>query len=184
MHLVYFSLVLLSLLTIALSFQQDTVLEHSATVYVWPFSSSQPSKLAEITYDLKGYQLKSHNAVINQYAAPALPSSPGNELVRIGVYDPVTKAWRGTVTSASSFGPSVNGRLRINVNEAGEVWGASWHASMTEPVGDTMEAGQQNKQFDVVMMAPAPQPLLNRPVVLNPDGKVAEPEPEKTMLQK
>lgn len=27
-------------------------------------------------------------------------------------------------------------------------------------------------------------PELNRPVVLSPEGKVAEPEPEKTMLQK
>lgn len=113
-----------------------------------------------------------------------MSSAPENELVRIGVYDPVTKAWRGTVTSASSFDPSVNGRLRININEAGEVWGASWHASLTKPLADSVPAGQQTKQFDVVSMAPAPQPLLNRPVVVNPDGKVAEPEPEKSMMQK
>ena len=169
----------MSFLTVALSSQENTVQEHSATIYAWPFSSALPSKLAEVTYDLIGGK-----NIINQFTAPTVSSSPDNDLIRVGVYDPVTKAWRGTITSASSLDPSVHGRLRINVNEAGEVWGASWHASMTKPQADTLEAGQQTKQFDLVLTAPAPQPLLNRPVVLNPDGKVAEPEPEKTMLQK
>ncbi|SLM38584.1 hypothetical protein LPUS_08851 [Lasallia pustulata] len=179
MHWIVVSLVLMSYLTVALSSQENTVQEHSATIYAWPFSSAQPSKLADLTYDLYG-----RRTVINHFTAPALSSSPENDLIRIGVYDPVTKAWRGTVTSASSFDSSVNGRLRININQAGEVWGASWHASMTKAQADTPAAGQQTKQFDLVLTAPPPQPLLNRPVVLNPDGKIAEPEPEKTMFQK
>lgn len=169
----------MSFLTVALSSQESTVQEHSATIYAWPFSSAQASKLAELTYDLSG-----RRKIINQLTAPTPSSSPDGDLIRIGVYDPVTKAWRGTVTSTSSFAPSVNGRLRINVNEAGEVWGASWHASTTKSQADTVGAGQQTQQFDVVVTAPAPQPLLNRPVVVNPDGRVAEPEPEKSMLQK
>ncbi|KAI4136179.1 MAG: hypothetical protein LQ347_000036 [Umbilicaria vellea] len=169
----------MSLLTVALSSQEDTFREHSATIYAWPFTSAKPSKLAELTYDLGG-----RINIINQFTVPTLSSTPDDELIRIGVYDPVTKVWRGTVTSALSFDPSVSGRLRINVNEAGDVWGASWHASVTKPLADALPAGQQIKQFDVVLTAPAPQPLLNRPVVVNPDGKVAEPEPEKSMLQK
>lgn len=179
MHCLFFSLVLMTLLTVALSSQEDTFQEHSATIYAWPFTSAKPSKLAELTYDLGG-----RSNIIHQFIPPTLSSAPENELVRVGVYDPVTKAWRGTVTSASSFDPSVNGRLRININEAGEVWGASWHASLTKPVAASVPPGQQTKQFDVVLTAPAPQPLLNRPVVVNPDGKVAEPEPEKSMMQK
>ena len=174
-----FSLALMSFLTVTLSSPENTVHEHSATIYAWPFSSAQPSKLAEVTYDLNG-----RRKIIKDFTIPTQSSSPDNDLIRVGVYDPVTKAWRGTVTSASSFDPSVNGRLRINVNDVGEVWGASWHTSMTKPKIDSLDAGQHTDQLDVVLTAPAPQPVLNRPMVVNPDGKVAEPEPEKTMLQK
>jgi len=169
----YTALLVICLLALALSSQADSS-RRSATIYAWPLSASQPSKLAEISYTPQG-----SGNTIESLTPPSTNTLSEEELVRVGVYDPVTKAWRGTVTSASSFGPSVQGRLRININEAGDVLGASWHASWTGS-----QPGSSGEQFDVVMTAVAPHPVLNKPVMLSAEGKVAEPEVEKTMLQK
>jgi hypothetical protein len=36
----------------------------------------------------------------------------------------------------------------------------------------------------ILTQAPGPQPALNKPIVLTPDGKIPVPEVEKTFLQK
>ena len=42
----------------------------------------------------------------------------------------------------------------------------------------------QGLQVEVVRQTPGPQPHLSKPVVVNPEGKVEEGEPEKSFLQK
>ena len=38
--------------------------------------------------------------------------------------------------------------------------------------------------FEILRKSEAPRPVLNKPVVLSPEGKVKEEEVEKTFLQK
>lgn len=50
-----------------------------------------------------------------------------------------------------------------------------------------IDAGQTRDfapRVEVKAMGRAKGPVLNKPVVLSPEGKVAQPEPEKTLLQK
>jgi hypothetical protein len=50
-----------------------------------------------------------------------------------------------------------------------------------------IDAGQTRDFAPKVLVRGVQQgkgPVLNKPVLLSPEGKVAQPEPEKTMLQK
>ncbi len=153
----------------------------STTIYAWPLSSS-PSKLALIEYS----PLEPYSSVLS-YTPPVLPSSNPVELVQIGLYNSSTKTWLGsTVTSAASFEPEFQGTIRLHINAEGEIWRAAFHSSRkttpTSQDGSNTEDGKP--KVDVVRPAPAPQPHLNKPVVLSPDGKVPEKEVEKSFLQK
>lgn len=59
----------------------------------------------------------------------------------------------------------------------------------TDPAANTAVASDgkdRDAEFlvEVVGRSKGPSPVLNKPIVLNPDGKVEEKEPEKTLFQK
>ncbi|KAF2771527.1 hypothetical protein EJ03DRAFT_30806 [Teratosphaeria nubilosa] len=84
------------------------------------------------------------------------PSIPSHEdVVRVGFYHP-SGSWSGIATSASNFHDGKDKTLQLHVNSDGELY----------------------------HVKPGPTPRLNKPVVLSPDGKAPEKEPEKTFLQK
>lgn len=174
-------LVLLGALT-TVSGAVDPVSVRSTTVYAWPLSSSSPSKLAEIEYNPA-----ERSTSVLSYSPPKIPSSSSKELVRIGVYNSSTKAWLGsTVTSAASFEPDFQGTIRLHVDAEGEVWRAAFHSArrITPSDQDSRNAEIGKLRVEVLRPVPAPQPHLNKPVVLSPDGKVPEVEVERSFLQK
>lgn len=162
---------------LALSKPEDLGNIRRTTVYAWPLSSS-PSKLAEIEYS----PIEKSASVIS-YTPPTSPSG----LVLVGLYDSSTKIWLGnTVTSAASFKPEFQGTISLHVSAEGEAWRVAFHSSRksvpsSQNGGDTRD---DQPKVEILRPAPAPQPHLNRPVVLSPDGKLPEKEVEKSFLQK
>ncbi|KAH8593195.1 hypothetical protein B0O99DRAFT_688780 [Bisporella sp. PMI_857] len=165
---------LLALCAIALAISSDLIDE--TAVYIQSLdASSSPSRLAEIKFNPSTL-----DAELSSYDAPIL--SPGSKRVRIGVYDPVTGSWKSStsVTSAESFAKGFQPTIVLSLDAQGEVLGASLKASIID-AGQTRNFGPRVR---VRKTQKGKQPSLNRPVVLSPEGKVAEPEPEKTILQK
>jgi len=146
------------------------------TVYIQPIgSSSSASPLVEIKFNPSTLE-----ADLDSYEAPVL--SPETKLVRIGTYDPITSTWKSStsIASAENFAKGFRPTIVLNLDAQGEVLGVSLKSSIID-AGQTRDFGPK---VIVKKMGKGKQPTLNRPVVLSPHGKVEEPEPEKTMLQK
>ena len=50
--------------------------------------------------------------------------------------------------------------------------------------GTAKASAKRMPTFEIVRKSEAPRPVLNKPIVLSPEGKVKEEEVEKTFLQK
>lgn len=148
----------------------------TAHIYIQPVESSgKPSPLAEISYDASSPS----TAEVLTYEAPDLPDD--TRTVRVGVYSPGTKSWVSgtTVASVANFDKGFAPNLLVSVDRSGEVVSAALKGVQID-AGHTRDFGPQ------VVLLPAArgtQPALNKPVVLNPEGKREEPQ-EKTLLQK
>ncbi|CAK7262531.1 hypothetical protein SEPCBS119000_000007 [Sporothrix epigloea] len=151
-----------------------------------------PALLAEIRYDV----LDPSTAQVVAYEPPEVDSDNHSEdlksdaasLYRIGLYDAQTKQWlAGTsVASASNFakGYSPHFVLTVAPPAVGSVSGSYLGVSVR---GLSIDAGATRDfgpQATVLVAAKGSTPILNRPVVLNPEGKKAAPEEEKTFFQK
>ena len=150
----------------------------TVTVYAWPLAAPSPTSFATIAFSAS--QTKPI-AEVNSLHLPPIPPST-DEIVRIGLYDPSTKQWRGTATAASSFAPGLARKLTIHVDEDGH----AYHASLSAFELQGTSKKKDELQVEVIRPRPGPQPILNKPVVLNADGKVpqAEEKDQKTFLQK
>lgn len=163
---------------------------HSAQIYIQPVGSgaTTPVPLAEVTYDLSAPDTQ---AMVTSYEAPELPESA--TLVRIGLYDARAKDWVGSTSVASvrNFGKGYSPHFLLTVSttaprsegevdEEVSVLGVSLRGVRID-AGQTRDFGPQAK---LVVAGQGKQPELNKPVVLSPDGKKLEKEPEKTFLQK
>ncbi|KAF2232487.1 hypothetical protein EV356DRAFT_534596 [Viridothelium virens] len=172
------ALFILSALPSALAASTST--KEDVKVYAWPMSESKPQILAEITYDPQ-----SLTASTKKYHQ--LQSTSSEDLVRVGLYDPKTTDWTGVVTSGSQFESDYAKTIVLHLDHEGRPFHVGFSASV--PSEDKKSGEKIIQGFDslkVVLKPPVqgPQPHLNKPVVLNPDGKVDEKEPEKTFLQK
>ena len=149
----------------------------SATVYVQSLALKPAPvvQLAEIQFNPSTL-----SASITSYESPELSSE--SRLVRLGVYDPTTASWRSSTTLASSenFAKGYSPTFVITLNTQGAVLGVSLSSSKID-AGQTRDFGPKIK---LVKTANGKSPDLNRPVVLSSEGKLEEPEPEKTLLQK
>jgi len=98
------------------------------------------------------------------------------------VYDAATSSWKSStsMTSAESFSKGYSPTLVLSLDAQGGVIGVSCKSGKID-AGQTRDFGPKVK---VLKTAKGKLPELNRPVVLSPEGKLAEPEPEKSMLQK
>ena len=153
----------------------DAQVLDTTTVYISTLTSPSPSVLAEIAYNPSTV-----SGSITSFEPPEL--SPDSKLFRVGIYDPSTSKWKSStsLTSAESFAKGYRPTLVLNLDAQGDVLGVSVSSGK-------IDAGQTRDFAPRVMlmtMGKAKAPELNKPVVLNPEGKVAQPEPEKTMLQK
>lgn len=167
-----------SLVTIVLTFIVSLAAavesQRSTDIFAWPLSASKPTKLTTVTYT-------STNATLKGYDLPRFPAD--EEIVRVGFYHK-SGQWSGIATSASNFAPKTPMKLQLHVREDGELYNVGFKTSEAVSQGE----GQVNMvdwlNVEVVKIRPGPLPVLNKPIVVSPDGQVEGKEPEKTFLQK
>ncbi|KAI1117425.1 cyclin-domain-containing protein [Nemania sp. NC0429] len=151
--------------------------EQTSTIYIQAVAASltAPVPLAELQYDT----LAPSEAQVLTYEAPELPDE--TELVRVGIYDPVAKAWTSStsVASADNFDKGYSPALMLSVDQSGLPISAAIRGVRID-AGQTRDFGPQAV---VLVTAAGKQPDLNKPIVLSPEGKQVVPE-EKSMLQK
>ncbi|CAL3967050.1 hypothetical protein PZA11_003474 [Diplocarpon coronariae] len=161
---------------LVLSVAAESELIGSTAVYIQPLtSSSSPLQLAEIKFNPSTF-----SSEILSYESPELPEN--SKLLRVGIYDPSTATWKSSTstTSAENFAKGYSPTIVLNLDTQGAVIGVSCKSSLID-AGQTRDFGPRVK---VVGMREGKKPELNRPVVLSPEGKIAEPEVEKTLFQR
>jgi hypothetical protein len=146
----------------------------TVTVYAWPLDAASPSPLASIHLSLSSNQL---SGTVQSFTPP---SQSKDELIRVGLYDSSTKSWNGVATSSKSLAADVSKKISLHTDKEGNVHHIGFSAS-TKLGGE-----EEDVVVEVIPMLAGPEPLLNRPVVLNAEGKVDQPNPEeqKSFLQK
>lgn len=154
--------------------------KQQVAVYAWPIAESKPQVLAEVTYDPK-----SLTASVKKYHG--LSPTVTQDLVRVGLYDSKTKDWTGIVTSGSQFKNGGMKTLTLHLDHDGNPFYVGFGATTTSK--DRQDSGKKSggsEGLKVIVKPPVqgPQPHLNKPVVLNADGKADEKEPEKSFIQK
>jgi hypothetical protein len=129
-----------------------------------------PIPLAQIEYDADQSvgTLASYTPPTGSYAS--------DHLLRVGLSDPRTGSWRGIVTSAASFSDEYHKKIIVHVDETGEPYHVGF-STTAKGSGDEVEV-------EIVKRSPGPKPVLNKPIVLNAEGKLEGKEPEKSFLQK
>ncbi|KAL4902872.1 hypothetical protein BDW74DRAFT_58895 [Aspergillus multicolor] len=146
-------------------------------ILYWRFGQAEPSVLAHVSYDLA--TLKSD--LIDYY--PPIELSPG--LVRLGFYAATPtnpQQWVGTLVSPLALtGQDASQRpiLRLHVSPSNEIY----HVSL-DPTTTVSTYSSGSILVELVANELGPSPHLNRPIVVGPDGKSPEEQPEKTLFQK
>lgn len=144
-------------------------------------TSSTMAGTAEATAEIISYEAPDFDLDDNDDSSSG--GAAASKLLRIGVYDPVSASWVSStsVLSSENFGKGYSPQILLSVDaRSGDVVGAALKGVRID-AGQTRDFGPQ-----VILLSDAlgKQPDLNKPVVLAPNGKRAEPEVEKTMLQK
>jgi hypothetical protein len=129
-----------------------------------------PIPLAQIEYDVE-----QSVGTLSSYTPPT-GSYGSDHLLRVGLSDPKTGSWRGIVTSAASFADQYHKKFIIHVDEKGE----PYHVGF----GTSAKKEGEEVEVEIVKRSSGPQPVLNKPIVLNAEGKIDSKEPEKGFLQK
>ncbi|KAI8936880.1 hypothetical protein NX059_006116 [Plenodomus lindquistii] len=149
----------------------------SVTLYVSSVPASSdasvipsPIPLAQVEYDAD-----QSVGTLTSYTPPTGSYSP-DHLLRVGLSDPQSGLWRGIVTSAASFSEQYHKKFVIHVDERGE----PFHVGF----GTSSKSEGQEIEVEIVKRTAGPKPFLNKPIVLNAEGKLESKEPEKTFLQK
>jgi hypothetical protein len=163
---------LLSLLVIAVSAASQSAI----TVYAWPLSASSPKPFAEIV-------LPSIAGGAAEVRSKTTPTTRDGELVRIGLLDS-SKAWSGVATSADSFKTGITQKISLHTDGEGQVKHVGFSSFEAAPV--RKGAKSEEVIVEVVPIQTGPQPVLNKPVVLNAEGKVDKPgeKDERSFIQK
>jgi hypothetical protein len=145
------------------------------TVHAWPLSATSPTPFATIAVSPISPGSQSLSAKVQSVHQPSVSQ---DELVRIGIYD-ASNTWTGVATSAKSFGQDISRKIVLHTDSEGIVSHIGFSAF-------TRAAGAEDVVVEVVPITTGPQPVLNKPVVLTPEGKVATPDAadQKTFLQK
>jgi hypothetical protein len=148
----------------------------TVTVYAWPLSASSPKRYAEIV-------LPSSAGGTAEVRSKTIPKITDGELVRIGLLDG-SKAWSGVATSADSFKPGITQKISLHTDSDGQVTHIGFSSFKAAPAKEGAKSG--DIVVEVVPIETGPQPVLNKPVVLNAEGKVDKPgqEDNRTFLQK
>jgi hypothetical protein len=143
-------------------------------IFAWPLSASNSQTLAKLSYN-------SETATVLSYKVPALPA--GEEIVRIGFHHPTTGSWSGIATAASNFADGKDKKLQLLLNEQGDVYHIGFK-SLDLPSSSKGGSKKDDISVEVVPMKAGSTVHLNKPIVLNAEGKLDGQPEEKTFLQK
>ncbi|RAL13623.1 uncharacterized protein BO97DRAFT_342422 [Aspergillus homomorphus CBS 101889] len=169
-------------LTLRLASSSSSSQLPSADVLYWPVTASEPSLLAQISYN--STSLKSD---LTSYSPPSAVDAQASELVRIGLFASTvsgSKHWVGIVTSRSSllgtedYRPTL--RLHVGLSHKDEVY----HVTLIPSTSFAASSTLVRPQLELILNEAGPRPHLNQPVVVGPDGKNADQIIEKTFFQK
>jgi hypothetical protein len=149
----------------------------TVTLYVSSVPASEGTAVISSAIPLAQIEYDADQAVgtLASYTPPT-GSYSDDHLLRVGLTDPKSGSWRGIVTSASSFADQYHKKFIVHVDEKGEPFHVGFGTS-AKGVGKEVEV-------EIVKRSPGPKPVLNKPIVLNAEGKLDSKEPEKTFLQK
>lgn len=164
----------LTLLSSAATAAAAAETDRQIDIFAWPLSASKSQTLAKLSYNPE-------EATVLSYKPLALPA--GEEIVRIGFHHPTTGSWSGIATSAANFAEGKDKKIQLLLNEQGEVYHVGFKTS-NWPTSAKGGSKKDEMSVEVVPMKPASTIHLNKPVVLNADGKLAGQPEEKTFLQK
>ena len=164
----------LTLLSSAATAAAAAETDRQIDIFAWPLSASKSQTLAKLSYNPE-------EATVLSYKPLALPA--GEEIVRIGFHHPTTGSWSGIATSAANFAEGKDKKIQLLLNEQGEVYHVGFKTS-DWPTSAKGGSKKDEMSVEVVPMKPASTIHLNKPVVLNADGKLAGQPEEKTFLQK
>ncbi|KIW08011.1 uncharacterized protein PV09_00957 [Verruconis gallopava] len=146
------------------------------TIYAWPLSAPSPKPFAEIV-------LPSATDGTAEVRTKNIPNVSDGEIVRLGILDD-KKAWSGIATSADSFRPGIAQRLSLHTNTEGQVVHIGFSSFKAVPQNKGIQG--DDIFVEIVPIQMGVQPVLNKPVILNAEGKVDKPgqEDNRTFLQK
>jgi hypothetical protein len=160
-------------LTLLFSFAAAQI-DKQIDIFAWPLSASKSQTLAKLSYN-------SETATVLSYKVPALPA--GDEIVRIGFHHPSTGSWSGIATAASNFADGKDKKLQLLLNEQGDVYHIGFK-SLDLPSSSKGGSKKDDMSVEVVPMKAGSTVHLNKPVLLNAEGKLDGAPEEKTFLQK
>lgn len=150
----------------------------STDIFYWPVGAPQPSVLARVAYDPASLE----SSLVSYHP----PSTPQDGLVRVGLYVPTPtngKQWTGSLVSGALLtgtGDKNQPTFRLHLGPRNDVY----HVSLAAPSTTVSTSEGAGPLVELVSSDAGPQPHLNRPVVVRPDGEGEEEVEEKTMLQK
>ncbi|PWW75509.1 hypothetical protein C7212DRAFT_322493 [Tuber magnatum] len=148
---------------------------HSLTqkLYLWPISAESPTPLYELWYHERREDAACSSAGHKNCAMTG--ECGDDEIVRVGIIDE-EGVFRGVATTGKALKnldkTLIN--IRRNRSDPKKVWRVEF-----QRVYDLEEPDVR-----ATKPTPGPQPFLNKPIVLNAEGKLPEPDVEKTFLQK
>lgn len=149
--------------------------DQTVDIFAWPLSSPKSQTLAKLSYN-------STHATVKSYTAPKIPA--GEEIVRVGFHHPgAGDKWSGVATSSENFSPGKEKKILLHVNTQGELYHIGFK---TSGLGSSSKigTGKDEMSVEVLQIQKGQGPHVNKPVVLNAEGRVDDKEPEKTFLQK
>jgi hypothetical protein len=172
---------------------------NTVSIYGWPLTG-EPTPIAIIKIDPIIDPLN-RTASLFSYS-PHKITSAANEVVRVGILEPTTRKWSGSAVGREAFDPSFDRKFVLYLDRTtGRVWHV--HVVATEIPQPIKVKGKKKKKdkagavkevvrtkgettVEVVVNTSGPQPALNKPVVLNEEGKIegADGEDNRTFLQK
>ncbi|GAD94878.1 conserved hypothetical protein [Paecilomyces variotii No. 5] len=176
----------LSLATAVLASASSLAANLPSEIFYWPITAPQPTLLARLAYDPTTLQSK-----LLSYTPPVDDSTSSEEdaLIRIGFFTSTPsnpKQWVGTLVSRSALTTKTDNDTPIfqllldSQNDSYHVALSSAQLTLSPTNKDTTAP----EPVEIFRSEILPRPALNRPVVVNPDGKGPEEVVEKTFFQK
>ncbi|KAI9717347.1 MAG: hypothetical protein M1828_007235 [Chrysothrix sp. TS-e1954] len=204
--------VAVSALLVSYGLASDTAATQKATVWTWPVSSKSPQQLAQVSYkgDSSNATVDSYTPPPAPYEADNLirvglydpKTSEWRGVVTsassfdpiyqhkltLHVDDAVAEPYHVGFTAYAKQPPQELAKAKRKAERSASRAARSSQAGKPTdvPIKGAKKTDEDEQPLLVVIERPVPGPTphLNKPVVLSPDGKAPEAEPEKSFIQK